>query len=86
MKALFYASLLGLTGIASCSFAEMIKAWLVTPDTATPPECLKYNSLQHKTSKVNEMLTLLQAKGYRCYSPQDDEAWRTRLATCEAGK
>lgn len=81
-----YINFLWLAGMASCASSTMIKTWLVAPDTATPPECLKYNALNHKTSKVNEMLTLLQAKGYRCYSPQDDEAWRTRLATCESGK
>lgn len=31
---------------------------------------------------VTEKLTYIEADGYRCYSPVDDEAWRTRLVEC----
>lgn len=37
---------------------------------------------RNEDGTIQEKLTFLQAHGYRCYSPVDDEAWRTRLAQC----
>lgn len=84
-RAILVVNLFWLVGMASCA-SESITTWLVTPDKATPPECLKYAAFNHKTSSVNQAMTLLQAQGYRCYSPQDDTAWHTRLAICEASQ
>lgn len=53
-----------------------IKTWYV--------EGITENALIRRSEdgSIQERLTFLQAHGYRCYSPVDDEAWRARLIAC----
>lgn len=68
-KAALITSLLWLTGLGSCASSAKIRTWLIEDE-----------GLRHKTSAVNEALTFVEAKGYRCYSPKDDETWRQGYA------
>jgi hypothetical protein len=73
--------LIGLiSGIAFNACAGLtVTAWLVDADH--PDELVRLDGSGH----VEEELPWAKADNYRCYSPSDDEAWRTKLKTCEAG-
>ena len=59
--------------IASCASSQTIKTWIVVPE-----------GFRHHTNEIDEMMSLLQAQGYRCYSAADDQVWRDELATYKA--
>ncbi|GEM_PF-5343908 len=74
-----YSLLLILAGLTGCATAgkapaESVKTWLIMP-----------TGLRHHAGQVDETKAFTDAQGYRCYSPEDDLAWRDRLAAAEAG-
>ena len=69
MKAVLYTNLLWILMIASC--ASTVKTWIIGANGLTEND-------------THEVLTFLQAQGYRCYSESDDEFWRNQLAAQEA--
>lgn len=68
-RAILYTNLLWIAGLASC--ATTVKTWIIGANGLTEND-------------THEMLTFLQANGYRCYSQTDDEFWRNQLATAES--
>jgi hypothetical protein len=71
-------SLIWIISLSSCAGIQ-IKTWFL--DSKTENALIRKN----EDGSIQEKLTYLEAYGYRCYSPIDDEAWRTRLAECCAG-
>lgn len=68
-------SLIWIVCLSSCA-ALSIKTWFL--------DGKEYQSLVRKNSNgtLKEKLSFIEANGYRCYSPADDEAWRNRLIAC----
>lgn len=68
--------LLNVMFIACASSPTPVQTWLIGP-----------NGIEHRTPTEDEVLTLAQAVGMRCYTRADDEVWRERMALCcgEAG-
>ena len=60
-----------------------IKTWYADTENVRP-DCHSEPVLVRKNSRgdIQEALNLLKMQGYRCYSPDDDRTWRTRLAMC----
>jgi hypothetical protein len=69
MKAVLYTNLLWILALSAC--ASTIKTWIIGTNGLTEND-------------THEVLTFLQAQGYRCYSASDDEFWRNELATAES--
>lgn len=67
--------LISILCLSSCG-ALQIKTWFL--------DAHDYNALirKNKDGTLNEKLEYVQAHGYRCYSPEDDTAWRNRLVAC----
>lgn len=61
--------------LSSCA-ALNIKTWYL--DGIHEQALIRRNA----DGTVNEKLSWLEADGFRCYSPLDDEAWRDRLIQC----
>jgi hypothetical protein len=68
-KAVLYTCALWLLGLGAC--ASTVKTWIIGANGLTEND-------------THEVLTFLQAQGYRCYSQIDDEFWRNQLATAES--
>lgn len=68
-------SLIWIISLSACAGLK-IKTWFL--------DAKEQNALIRKasTGEITERLSYIEADGYRCYSPIDDEAWRTRLAQC----
>lgn len=47
-------------------------------------ECRSEKLLVRRDSEgtIKQSLDILQSRGYRCYSAEDDAAWRDRMAIC----
>lgn len=60
----------------SCCSGITIKTWFL--------DGIYENGLIRKKSDgtLLEKISFIEANGYRCYSPVDDEAWRNRMAAC----
>lgn len=71
-------SFLPIFWLAGCSSApvvppETVTTWIVTP-----------TGLRHHTSAEDQTQAFLDSIGYRCYSPEDDLAWRDRMSLLES--
>jgi hypothetical protein len=73
--------LIGLiSGVAFNACAGLtVTAWLV--DKGHSEGLVRKDGSGH----VVQSLPWANADDFRCYSPSDDEAWRDKLRTCEAG-
>jgi hypothetical protein len=74
-KIVVVTSLIWILGLSSCAGLK-IKTWFLSSKTD--------GALVRKDShgQIMESLNYIQADGYRCYSEQDDTAWRNRLVLC----
>lgn len=72
-------SLAWMVCLSSCGSLQ-IKTWFLD-QTQVSEACKDAKPLIRRggDGAVQEALTILQADGYRCYSPADDEAWRNDL-------
>lgn len=71
MRGVLYTNLIWICMLASCAGTGTVKTWVIGK------EGLNEND-------THEVMTFLQAQGYRCYSRTDDEFWRNQLATAKA--
>lgn len=84
-KPVLWTSLAWIGLLGSCASTELIKTWgvgaaNVRPDCQLEKPLIRTND----AGVIQEALTVLQANAYRCYSPVDDEAWRTRMVQLES--
>jgi hypothetical protein len=72
MRTVFYFSLvLNFLFIACAATKTPVTTWIVAG-----------NQLEHKTPTQDQVMTLAQAAGMRCYSEDDDLIIRDRMALC----
>jgi hypothetical protein len=55
----------------SCAAKTPVTTWIIG-----------VNGLTHKTVRVDEAKSFMEAQGYRCYEEQDDLIIRDRMALC----
>lgn len=75
LKIVMATSLIWTVCLSSCA-SLTIKTWYL--DGAGEHGLVRRAS----DGSIQEKLEFLEANGYFCYSPQDDEMWRQRLAIC----
>jgi hypothetical protein len=68
-------SVFWLLGISSCASLN-VRSWFL--DGAKEGALVR----RDQTGAIKERLTFYEADGYRCYSENDDSAWRARLIQC----
>lgn len=77
-KTILLTSLFWIGTFASCASSEVIKTWIIVDK----------DHVRHHTNDVDELKTIADVVGYRCYSKIDDTAWRSRMndlsACCDA--
>jgi hypothetical protein len=74
-------SLIWIACLSACGASLQVKTWF-TDSKNVKEECRLEKPFVRRNGKgdIQEALSLLEAHAYRCYSPADDEAWRSRMA------
>ena len=69
--------LLLLITCSACGATLPIKTWILASKS-------EHALARYQNGQVNERKAYEDADLYRCYSPEDDQAWRIRMAQLEA--
>lgn len=76
LKVAAVTSLVWISCLSSCA-GEQVTAWFL--DSKTSNELIRKDDAGH----VIGQKPYVDAYGYICYSPADDEAWRVRMGTLD---